>query len=164
VNTSPGWYPDPWSPSSLRWWDGSAWSYEARSSPARTRGNRHSVLLGSAVAWSVLLILLAIWRPVYTVNSNHAGPQPMHSLVRVFGYRVLLLAAIPFVISVVVALLLQLRVATQRRWPAVVASTLAWAMLVAAIVGSVTILIGIYVLPVGVLLSLATTNARGRRS
>ena len=122
------------------------------------------MLLGSAVAWGVLLTLLAIWLPVYTVNSNHAGLQPRHSLVRVFGYRVLLLAAVPFVISVVVALLLRLRVATQRRWPAIVASALAWAILVAAIVGSVTFLIGIYVLPVGVLLCLATSSARSRVS
>jgi fatty acid desaturase len=107
-------------------------------------------------------MVLAIWLPVYTVDSNHAGMQPQHSLVRVFGYRVLLLAAIPFIISVVVALLLQLRVATQRRWPPIVASTLAWALLVAAIVGTVTILIGIFVLPVGVLLSLATRSAGNR--
>ena len=73
-------------------------------------------------------------------------------------------ADVPFVISVLVTLLLELPLATQARPPAIVASTLAWALLVAAIVGTVTILIGICVLPVGVLLCLAARSAGNRVS
>ena len=100
-------------------------------------------------------MLLAVVLPVYTANSTHAGLQPRHSLVRVFGYRVLMLVAIPFVVSIVVGLLLHLRRSTSQRWPGVIAWALIGATLFGAIAGTVTFIIGIYVLPVGVLLCIA---------
>ena len=112
-------------------------------------------LAGGASAWGVLLILLAVVLPVYTVDSSHAGLQPRHSLVRVFGYRVLVLAAIPCIISVLVGALLRLRMATGWRWLNTFAWGLAGATLLAAITGFATFFIGIYVLPTGVLLCLA---------
>lgn len=145
----------------MRWWDGSAWSYDAAPS-ARPVRKSSTVLVGAAVGWGALLIYLAVVLPVYTVGSNHAGLQPRHSLVRVFGYRVLLLAAIPCIVSVLVALLLRVAFTTQRRRSTVAAAILAWTTLIAAVVGSVTIIIGIYVLPVGVLLCVATAGARSR--
>ena len=114
------------------------------------------MLLGSAVAWGLVIVYLAVALPVYTVDSDHAGLQPRHSLVRVFGYRVLLLAAIPLAVSMLVALLLRLRSELPSHWPAIAASILAWLTLIGAFVGMVTFLIGIFVLPIGVLLCLAT--------
>ena len=124
---------------------------------------RSSRLVAVAAGWGVFITYLAVVLPVYTVDSNHAGAQPRHSLVRVFGYRVLLLAAIPCVVALLVGLLLRIAFTTQRRWPTVAAAYLAWGTLLAAAVGTVTFIIGVYVLPIGALLCAATTAARSRR-
>ena len=154
MTVSAGWYPDPWAPQSLRWWNGEAWTGESAPTVPH-QNNSHWVLVGVATAWSALLLFLAIALPVYTVTTLHAGLQPRHSLIRVFGYRVLLIAAVPLVVSVGVGGLLRLRASTGSRWPALVAGALAGALLLAAFVGFLTFLIGIYVLPVGALLCIA---------
>lgn len=112
-------------------------------------------LVAAAMVWGVLLIVLGIVLPVYTVSSTHGGAQPRHSLVRVFGYRVLALVAIPLLISIVVGSLLRFGRAGDRRWPGIVAWIMAGATIVGAIVGFLTFVIGIYVLPIGILLWLA---------
>jgi hypothetical protein len=69
-NTPPGWYPDPWQPSALRWWDGSAWT--ASSAPAGVAGQvdprhafdiaaeeRHARRARLALAWAIPLQVIA---------------------------------------------------------------------------------------------------------
>jgi Protein of unknown function (DUF2510) len=164
VSTTPGWYPDPWTPGSLRWWTGTEWTAHSAPEPARDRSNASLVLVASAAAWSVFLLVLAVVLPVYTVNSDHPGVQPMHSLIRVFGYRVLGLVAIPLVVSIAVGVLLRVRNLTEWQWPSAVAWTLSGASLLAAFVGTVTFLVGIWVLPVGLALCIACYSESVGRS
>ena len=159
-----GWYPDPWNGSALRWWNSSAWTEHTAPNAAPTKPRRgYAAFVEAALAWSALLLVLALVLPVYTVSSSHAGLQPRHSLVRVFGYRVLLLVALPLLISAAVGGLLRMSLVTRRRWPGPVASGMSVATLLAAIVGFVTIVIGMYAIPVGVLLCAAASTAASQR-
>ncbi len=117
-----------------------------------------------AAAWGIRLIVLAAVLPVITVASNHAGPQPRVSLVRYYGRDVLWLPAIPFLISIAVGGLVRLRIATQWRWPGVMAWALAGATVLAALAGFATIIIGVYILPMGVLLCLSASAASSESS
>jgi Protein of unknown function (DUF2510) len=161
-----GWYPDPWNRSALRWWDSSAWTEHTTpttpTTPAKLRRG-YAAFVEAALAWSALLLVLAVVLPVYTVNSSHAGLQPRHSLVRVFGYRVLLLVALPLLISAAVGALLRISVTTRRRGPGTVAYAVSAATLLASIAGFVTIVIGVYAIPVGVLLCAASSTAASER-
>jgi uncharacterized membrane protein YgcG len=111
------------------------------------------VLIGAAIGWGVVILILAIVYPVESVDTGRPGVQPMRSLVAVNGYGVLLEAAIPLLIAIVVGLL---RVTRPRaRWATTITWILSGALLLASLAGAVTFLIGIYVLPAAALLILA---------
>jgi hypothetical protein len=149
-----------------------------------------ALTVGAAVAWGLLLLVLAWFLPEVTPQSppvysqaaptglaptppatptpiptlmptpsGTLTPEPRVSLVAYDGRAVLLLVAVPTLVSLVVGLLLWLSVSRRSRaaWRAALA--LAIAAAVAAFVGTVTFLIGLYALPVGGLLIAACGQA-----
>ncbi len=120
------------------------------------------MLIGAAIGWGAVILVLSIVIPIESVDTGRPGVQPMHSLVAAHGYGVLSIAAVPLLIAIVVGLLHATR--PRARWAAVTAWILSGALLLASIAGFVTFLIGIYVLPAGVLLiaALALTTSRRR--
>ena len=128
----------------------------------RTRTRLDRVLIGAAIGWGIVILILAIVYPVESVNTGRPGVQPMRSLVAVNGYGVLLPAAVPLLIAIIVGLLHCAR--PSARLAATAAWILSGALLLASLVGFVTFLIGIYVLPTGALLVVALAPATSRRS
>jgi hypothetical protein len=128
----------------------------------RTWARLDRVLIGAAIGWGIVTLILAIVYPVESVNTGHPGVQPMRSLVAVNGYGVLLPAAIPLLIAMIVGLLHRAR--PSARWASVAAWILSGALLLAGFVGFVTFLIGIYVVPTGALLVVALARATSGRS
>jgi hypothetical protein len=140
------------------------------------RDQRVAWLLGLAVAWSLLLLVLAATVPIASEQSSWSSssaaptaaassaapalPEPLesasatfsatprHSLLHEAGGRSLGVVAIPLVGSILVGLLLRDR----RRWRQILAWTISIALTLAALVGFVTILVGIVALPTGGLL------------
>lgn len=94
----------------------------------------------------------------------HAVPRV--TLVTHDGFTVLLLVAIPLLASLVVGLLLWLRAGAGSIAAGIAAWTLSVAVLTGAVVGFVTFLIGIAVIPNGILLVAAcaciTSSSNGR--
>jgi hypothetical protein len=119
------------------------------------------MLIGAAIGWGIILLILAFVYPVVSVETGRSGVQPMRSLVSGDGYNVLWLVAIPLLVAVIVGLL-------DLAWPdARLVTAAAWvlsvALLLASLVGFVTFIIGIYVLPAAALLVGAAAAATGRR-
>ena len=81
----------------------------------------------------------------------------MRSLVAVHGYTVLALTAIPLLIAIIVGLLLV--TLPPSRWATIVAWILSGALGLAGLAGTVTFLIGIFVLPTAGLLIAASARA-----
>lgn len=128
---------------------------------ARAASNLDFVLVAVAAGWGVLLLGLAMVLPVEIDESyNKPGVQPMFSLVHINGTRVLWLVAIPLATAVAVGVLLFLH--RRRRWriTQMLAIVAAGALTVAGVVGTVTFLIGIYVIPCGVILIAACMQHR----
>ena len=142
-----------------------------------------TLLVGAAVAWSLLLLVLAVALPVVTPQSPPAfassapssaaaasapaattvlAAVPRVTLLADDGSGVLLLVALPSLLSLLVGLLLWLRVSRGSRAASGAAWGLAGVVTAAAVVGFVTFLIGIFVLPVGVLLLVACEQSRSR--
>lgn len=121
----------------------------------------------AAALWGVVtgvgVLVLAAVLPIETVDSGHAGVQPRYSLLRVHGAAVLLPAAVPLLVAVLVTVLLYAGRHGGRRWTEAAAWGLSTALLAAALVGFVTFLIGVFVVPTGVLLVAATVMAHGAR-
>ena len=105
------------------------------------------VLTGAAIGWGVVIVILAIVYPVESVDPGRPGVQPMRTLVAVHGWGVLAIAVIPLLIAIAVGFLCRARPGA--RWAAATAWILSGALLLAALAGFVTFLIGIYVLPAG---------------
>ena len=99
--------------------------------------------------------------PIETVPTDRAGAQPRDSIYHLHGAIVLLPAAAPLLAAVLVAVLLRAR--TARGWALGAAWALSGAVALAAIVGTVTFLIGVFVLPTGVLLLVATSQSHTAR-
>ncbi len=125
------------------------------------------MLLAGATGWSVLLLPLAFLLPVESAPYSALDPTyqsgAMESLVRVNGPRILLLVVVPMIVSLTTVGLLIMR--QQFRWAA--AGWIAWipsiGLLAAAVLGTVTFLIGAYVLPSGVLLVASCGSLRSGR-
>lgn len=117
-------------------------------------------LVSAAIAWGVVILILAVIDPVESVNTGRPGVQPMRSLVAVYGYDVLSVAAVPLVIAIIVGFLYVARL--RARWAMTTGWILSGALLLASLAGFVTFLIGIYVLPAGVLLIVALAVGRVR--
>jgi len=139
------WSEQPFTPSaSGRWWPG-------------------GVLSLWAVATGVAVLVLAAVLPIETVDTGRAGVQPRYSLLHVHGAAVLLPSAVPLLVALLVTALLYAGRQGGRRWTLPVAWTLSVALLCAALVGFVTFLIGVFVVPTGVLLTAATLMAQTAR-
>jgi len=119
------------------------------------------VLIGAAIGWGIVILFLAVTYPAESVDTGRAGVQPTHSLVAADGYGVLWAAAIPLLIAVIVGCLHRAR--PDARWALTAEWILSGALLLASLVGFVTIIIGIYVLPAAALLVIATGQATSRR-
>ena len=146
------------------------------------------LLVGAAIVWGIGLIVLAGTLPVVTpqvgpvtasatvtasgtvvTSTTSAAAPPVAeqariTLVRDSGYAVLGLAALPTVTALIVGLLVWRQAGAPTPsggsdTARVVAWVLSAVVLLAGIVGFVTILIGVAVVPVGVLLLLACTQA-----
>ncbi len=132
---------------------------ERRTASTRWRGRRASdYLVWAAILCGLIDFLLTAVLPVYTVDSGRAGAQPRYSLLHVFGPGVLVLGAIPLFVSVAVGVLLRLDRRDHRANSPVIGAWIASALLlVAAGIGAVTFLIGIYVLPCAIFLLAATS-------
>ena len=111
-------------------------------------------LVIAATASSGFVVLLAIWLPIRTVDTGHAGTQPRFSVVHVYGYMALLPASVPLTVSVLVGVLLSLSRA--RTAFLVLARVLSIALLALAALGTVTFLIGIFAVPPAVCLICAS--------
>jgi hypothetical protein len=134
-------------------------------------------LLGLAFVWSLLLLVFAATVPIASEQSSSSSssssaaasnpnqtpdpepaivssmsgpfrPEPRHSVVHVGGVAALGVVAIPLAGCVAVALLMRGR----RRWSQALAWTISIGLVLAAIVGFLTIVVGIVVLPTGALL------------
>jgi hypothetical protein len=120
------------------------------------------VLIGAAIGWGIVILLLAVTYPAVSVDTGRAGVQPMRSLVAADGDGVLWVAAIPLLIAMIVGCLHRAR--PDARWALTAEWILSGALLLASLAGFVTIIIGIYVLPAAALLVIATGQAGSRRT
>lgn len=102
------------------------------------------ILVTLAVAASLGVLVLAIFLPVVTVDTARAGVQPRQSLVAADGWLALIPAAIPLAWSGLVAWLI--------RVSRPIATVLSALLLLAAFAGFVLFIIGVFVIPVAVLL------------
>ncbi|MCL2734501.1 MAG: hypothetical protein FWE15_31365 [Actinomycetia bacterium] len=117
----------------------------------------------AAVASGAVVLLLAAVLPIETVDSGRAGVQPRHSLLQVHGATVLLPSAVPLLVAALVTAVLYAGRHGEHRWTLPVAWTLSAVLLAAALAGFVTFLIGLFVVPTGVLLVAATCLAHSAR-
>lgn len=132
------------------------------------RWHRERILLFGAIGWAATLLPLALVLPVESPpyrpsGGGAAAGDAMESLVRVQGIRILLVVMIPLAVSLAVGVLLAVEV--KRGWA--VAGWSAWGLAVGltavAVLGTVTFLIGIYVLPTGITLVWCCRSQRARR-
>jgi hypothetical protein len=126
-----------------------------------TKQRTYRLLMAGAIGWGLVLLILALVYPAESVDTGQAGVQPMRSLVSSDGYGVLWAVAIPLLIAVIVGLILLAW--PTARWATTAAWILSVALLLASLVGFVTIIIGIFVLPTAVLLVAATAQAPTRQ-
>jgi hypothetical protein len=138
------------------------------SQATRTSGVPSTVLalVGAAVAWGVMLLVLAMVLPVVTRESSVPAPPPGQisttvsttthvTLVADNGYGVLALIALPVLASVLAGVLLRINASTGRGPAGVAAYVVASLVLAAGVVGFLTFLIGGAVVPIGILLLMA---------
>ena len=138
-----------------------------QSIPGRTSRPSHlrrrwegDLCVGWALASAAAVPFLALLLPIETGDSDLPGVQPRYSLYHMDGPVVFLPAAIPLVVAVLVGLVLYAGRHGSRRWTRPVAWTLSGALLGAAVVGFLTILIGVFVIPTAGLLIAATSLSR----
>lgn len=125
-------------------------------SPGSTR-----VLLSFAFAWGLLLIVLAFFLPVRTVDSGHDGPQPRDSLVQYFGLAgVLPVLALLAAVGVTAWLLGFGRTSPSRRSRVLVQAITGLLLVVVLVAIAFTHIVGLLAVPlVGALLIAAWTTA-----
>ncbi|WP_328913293.1 MULTISPECIES: hypothetical protein [unclassified Streptomyces] len=129
--------------------------------PARLRPG--GALACAALATGVAVLVLAMVLPIETVDSGHPGRQPRDTLYQVHGALVLLPAAVPLLVAALVTAALYAGRHDRPRWALPVAWVLSIALLGTAVAGFLTFLIGIFVVPTGVLLAMATYEAQHGR-
>lgn len=115
-------------------------------------------------AWALVTAaavpLLALVLPIETVDTGRAGVQPRHSLYALHGAVVLLPACAPLAAAALVACALYAGRGGGRPWTLILAWALSVLVAGAALVGFLTFLIGVFVLPTGLLLIAATLQAQ----
>lgn len=119
--------------------------------------------LVGAIVWSSLLLPGAIYVPLGQPAEASFGPSGTPTsrvpLVQLNGHGILIVVAIPLVLSLLAGLSLMVHAGTDwqpARWAA---WTFTGCVLAGAALGTVTFLIGIFVVPAGVLLVVACANA-----
>jgi peptidoglycan/LPS O-acetylase OafA/YrhL len=124
-----------------------------------------SLPLVAAICWAALLLPASLYIPIenpqnlsYQVHGQTVSRWV--SLVRGNGDWILLIVAIPLVLSLVAAVLLILQARSKQRILAGAAWCLGFLILAGAFVGTVTFLVGIFVVPVGIFLIISCTNLR----
>ncbi len=122
------------------------------------------ICAGWALLSGLAVIVLALLLPIESVDTGRPGNQPNYSLYHADGPAVLLPAAVPLLVAVLVSAVLYAGRRGGRRWALPVAWVLSGALLCAAVVGFVTFLIGIFVIPTGVLLIVATHSAQSTKA
>ena len=114
--------------------------------------------LVGAITWAALLIPGAVYVPIgsqqYTGPDQDFTPNVRSTLVQLNGHGILILVALPLVLSCLAGVFLVVR-SPVAQWAAWVCTG---AVLAGAVLGTVTFLIGIFVMPGGALLSVACTN------
>ncbi len=119
-------------------------------------------LLG-AITWAALLLPGALYLPIGFQQYMGTDPnvtQPVRAtLVQINGHGILLLVALPLLLSCLAAASLLIHAKTGRTLALVVAWNLTGAVLAGAALGTVTFLIGIFVVPAGALLVVACANS-----
>jgi hypothetical protein len=125
--------------------------------------------LVGAISWAALLLPASLYIPIenpqnlsYQVHGHTVSRWV--SLVRANGDRILLVVAIPLILTLVAGCLLILQSRSKRRIFGRAAWCLGLLILAGAFVGTVTFLVGILVVPGGVFLLIACTNLRRDRS
>jgi hypothetical protein len=121
--------------------------------------------LVGAISWAALLLPAALYLPIENPQSfsyqvdGHAVSRWV-SLARGNGDRILIVVAIPLILTLVAAGLLMLQVRSKRRIFGRGAWCVGLLILAGAFVGTVTFLIGIFIVPGGVFLLISYTNLR----
>ncbi len=158
------------------------WNTSTSPVPLSPRVDRTAALLvGLAAAWGLVLVVLALVLPIVTpqappvyattsaptgasvsagasASALHMSAPALVSVARVTlvadsGYLVLIPVAVPLLAALLVGLLLRSTAAGRSGpWAGRVAWALGFAVLLGGVVGFLTLLIGIVVVPVGVLL------------
>lgn len=134
------------------------------SARAASDGWRLAVRLSvAALVWSLGLVLAALIAPVYSTSSTsdvNGVTLGSATLVQVNGAWVLLLVGIPAAMSALVILAIRAR-RSGARWGGPLAWTAIGVLAIEAVVGIATI--GLFILPVPILLAFATRRAPGGR-
>ncbi len=132
---------------------------------ARTAARRRQIaarLIAGAFAWSVGLVCVALFAPIYDSSTVAPGDDGVtltrSTLVQVNGLRALALMVIPAVASLVVAAALRSRWAGSR-WSTLVAWVAVLVLVGEAVLGILTI--GIFSAPVAVVLAAAIRLSSG---
>jgi hypothetical protein len=121
--------------------------------------------LVGAISWAAILLPAALYLPIenpqsYSYEVDGHTVSRWVSLAQGNGDRILLVVAIPLILTLVAACLLMLQARSKRR----IFGRAAWCagllILAGAFVGTVTFLIGIFVVPGGVFLLISCTNLR----
>lgn len=120
-----------------------------------TTGARAFLLAG--IACSAALVPLAALLPLESSASvsyrvGDIVTMPMVTLVRIHGPSVLVLAAVPCMVALAVAVLMHVAFTTRWHWAVSGAWVLSSLVILGAVLGTVTFVIGILVLPAGALL------------
>jgi hypothetical protein len=103
-------------------------------------------------------LVLGAVLPIYTRDNGRVGVQPRYSLMHVYGVHVLLQVAVPLLVCSTVFGLLRVAEAGHYtgKWAAWALSA---ALLAGAVIGAVTYLVGIFVVPSGLLAVLSCAVA-----
>ncbi|WP_037910812.1 hypothetical protein [Actinacidiphila yeochonensis] len=128
-----------------------------------TRRRPADALASWAVATGVAVLVLALALPIETVDSDRAGVQPRDSLYQAHGPLVLLPAGVPLLVAALVAVLVRACRRGGRGWALPVAWALSGLLLGTAVAGFLTFLIGVFVMPTGLLLVTAAYQAQRER-
>ncbi len=121
-----------------------------KQSPGSTR-----ILVWCALGWAALLVLLSFVLPVVTQLTGRDGPQPRFSLVATYGVAGALPAAGALAMTILAASLLGYGRSAPSTWSRAVVFGVAGTVLLAALVTTVLLHIGVFLLPLAVLLLLA---------
>jgi tetrahydromethanopterin S-methyltransferase subunit G len=123
----------------------------------------------AAIAWSVALIPGALFLPIedpqsYAYQLHGTTVNRWISLVHGNGAGILWIPIVTLVLTLLAAYFLALQQRRNSRVPSRVATGIGVVILVGAVVGTVTFLVGIFLAPAGVLILVASEHSRDRQS